>query len=304
MLYLADNLAYIPYTVLDEPLYVIHQIDIMISVSGTNLLQTFKEVMDAYKNGDSDITPLSRFRLYVRLLLVSRDSTWRRARPSTSTTKTWMTNSIQSFRGYLKTASLCKKPSLPLKVACSCWCSRNTSRTCMASLLRKFDFKRQLVLKIHCLFSRKISQYSPTDSSKAFDRQVNRRGNVRFNPKATLAILERPPSQHLSEREKEELVNKYLEFKALMNKIDPDEEEDDEDGMPGYGSSNNNTPSKSSSRNRSHPSTPQAAKTALMQQRAAAMAGYSDYQMSPQQQQQMNQQYHHQGMVSDDSCFD
>ena len=44
MLYLADNLAYIPYTVVDEPLYVIHQIDIMISVSGSNLLQTFKEV--------------------------------------------------------------------------------------------------------------------------------------------------------------------------------------------------------------------------------------------------------------------
>ncbi len=44
MLYLADNLAYIPFTVLDEPLFVIHQIDIMISVSGSNLLQTFKEV--------------------------------------------------------------------------------------------------------------------------------------------------------------------------------------------------------------------------------------------------------------------
>jgi len=37
MLYLADNLAYIPYTVLDEPLFVIHQIDVMISVAGRNL---------------------------------------------------------------------------------------------------------------------------------------------------------------------------------------------------------------------------------------------------------------------------
>ena len=44
MLYLADNLAYIPYTVVDEPLFVIHQTDIMISVAGSNLLQTFKEV--------------------------------------------------------------------------------------------------------------------------------------------------------------------------------------------------------------------------------------------------------------------
>ena len=39
MLYLADNLAYIPYTVVDEPLFLIHHIDIMVSVIGCNILQ-------------------------------------------------------------------------------------------------------------------------------------------------------------------------------------------------------------------------------------------------------------------------
>lgn len=43
MLYLADNLAYFPYAVQDEPLYLIHQIDLFISVTGTNLLQNFRE---------------------------------------------------------------------------------------------------------------------------------------------------------------------------------------------------------------------------------------------------------------------
>lgn len=43
-LYICDNLAYFPYQLLDEPLYLIHQIDIIISISGINLLQTFKEV--------------------------------------------------------------------------------------------------------------------------------------------------------------------------------------------------------------------------------------------------------------------
>lgn len=43
MLYLADNLAYFPYTVQDEPLYIIHQIDLLITVAGTSMLQTFKE---------------------------------------------------------------------------------------------------------------------------------------------------------------------------------------------------------------------------------------------------------------------
>lgn len=45
MLYLADNLAYFPYTVQDEPLFIVHHIDLMISVTGTNLLQTFREVI-------------------------------------------------------------------------------------------------------------------------------------------------------------------------------------------------------------------------------------------------------------------
>lgn len=43
MLYLADNLAYFPYTVQDEPLYIVHQIDLLITVAGTGLLQIFKE---------------------------------------------------------------------------------------------------------------------------------------------------------------------------------------------------------------------------------------------------------------------
>lgn len=43
MLYLADNLAYFPYLVQDEPLYIIHQVDLFVSNAGTNLLQTFRE---------------------------------------------------------------------------------------------------------------------------------------------------------------------------------------------------------------------------------------------------------------------
>lgn len=46
MLYIADNLAYFPYTVQDEPLYIIHQIDLLISIAGTNILSTFKECLE------------------------------------------------------------------------------------------------------------------------------------------------------------------------------------------------------------------------------------------------------------------
>lgn len=53
MLYIADNLAYFPYVVQDEPLYLIHQIDLLISMAGTHLLATFKEhIKPSDKEGD------------------------------------------------------------------------------------------------------------------------------------------------------------------------------------------------------------------------------------------------------------
>lgn len=53
MLYIADNLAYFPYAVQDEPLYLIHQIDLLISMAGTHLLATFKEhLKPSDKGGD------------------------------------------------------------------------------------------------------------------------------------------------------------------------------------------------------------------------------------------------------------
>ena len=44
LLYLADNLAYLPYNTLEEPLFVVHHVDLTISVTGSSLLQQFKEV--------------------------------------------------------------------------------------------------------------------------------------------------------------------------------------------------------------------------------------------------------------------
>lgn len=44
LLFIADNLAYFPYQTQEEPLFIMHHIDITLSVSGSNLLQSFKEV--------------------------------------------------------------------------------------------------------------------------------------------------------------------------------------------------------------------------------------------------------------------
>jgi len=44
LVFVADNLAHFPYATLDEPLFLVSQIDVYVSVSGSNVLQSFKEV--------------------------------------------------------------------------------------------------------------------------------------------------------------------------------------------------------------------------------------------------------------------
>jgi hypothetical protein len=44
LLYLSDNLACFNYSCADEPLFVMNQIDIIVSVSGSNVIQSFREV--------------------------------------------------------------------------------------------------------------------------------------------------------------------------------------------------------------------------------------------------------------------
>ncbi|KAJ0180531.1 hypothetical protein K1T71_003935 [Dendrolimus kikuchii] len=58
MLYLADNLSYFPYQVQDEPLFIIHHIDIIISTSGSNLLQLFREGLTKTEVEEKEPEPL------------------------------------------------------------------------------------------------------------------------------------------------------------------------------------------------------------------------------------------------------
>lgn len=44
LLFVADNLASFPYQSQEEPMFIMHHVDITLSVSGSNLMQSFKEV--------------------------------------------------------------------------------------------------------------------------------------------------------------------------------------------------------------------------------------------------------------------
>ena len=61
-------------------------------------------------------------------------------------------------------------------------------------------------------FYRRINEYSPTDVSKANERAVNRRNNVRFNPKNTIDILSQgQPPDEPDEDQRREIVQKFIE---------------------------------------------------------------------------------------------
>ncbi|XP_074642892.1 nipped-B-like protein A isoform X2 [Tubulanus polymorphus] len=58
LLFMADNIAYFPYQVQDEPLFIIHQIDILVSVSGSNLVQSFREIFFPEKIGTDGVVKI------------------------------------------------------------------------------------------------------------------------------------------------------------------------------------------------------------------------------------------------------
>merc|ERR1719266_1641779 len=194
MLYLADNLAYIPYTVLDEPLFVIHHIDIQISVSGSNLLQTFKECLKPPPSCEQ------RFNL--------------------ETGKTEYIYDEDLDDDEKSVFERLPDDLRPLQEAIT------AAQGCNLLLVLREHLK-----DFYGLTTTKLSQYSPSDTSKAFDRAVTRRSNVKFNPKQTIQLLKLGEPKEWDDEQKLELVKKYMDFKELMNKIDPDDDED-EDGNP------------------------------------------------------------------------
>uniref|UniRef100_A0A182MZ11 Nipped-B protein n=1 Tax=Anopheles dirus TaxID=7168 RepID=A0A182MZ11_9DIPT len=184
MLYLADNLAYFPYAVQDEPLYIIHHVDVLISVTGTNLLATFRE----------GLKPL----------------------PGTETSTEQVNNPLEDDDDDDQEAILNRLPDDTSDLEN---CIRS-AQGCMLLLILKQHLK-----DIYGITDSKISRYSPSESGKIYDKAMQRRSNSMFDPKATITLLKenRATSGAQTEKERIELVQRYLDFKQLMLRLDPDD---------------------------------------------------------------------------------
>ncbi|GLH15037.1 hypothetical protein R5R35_008246 [Gryllus longicercus] len=199
MLYLSDNLAYFPYQVQDEPLFIIHHIDIMISVSGTNLLQAFREALIPCGNPENQTTKIN---------------------PETGAP---MQVYIEEEDDDEDEDSLLSRVPEDTTVLQDCI---TASQGCLLLLVLKQHLK-----DLYGISDAKITQYSPSESAKVYEKAVNRRSNSCFDPKNTIQKLKQgSPSSVLDESERKALVVQYLDFKQLMLKFDPEDPDDDDIG--------------------------------------------------------------------------
>ncbi|XP_060617388.2 nipped-B-like protein isoform X3 [Anolis sagrei] len=217
LLYIADNLACFPYQTQEEPLFIMHHIDITLSVSGSNLLQSFKESMVKYKKErkpSSDEESESESNSESESESDSEEERHKprklRKRPG-SDSDTDDENDINSVMKCLP------ENSAPLIEFA------NVSQGILLLLMLKQHLKNL------CGFSdSKIQKYSPSESAKVYDKTINRKTTVHFHPKQTLDFL-RSDMAHskITEDVKRNIVKQYLDFKLLMEHLDPDEEEED-----------------------------------------------------------------------------
>ncbi|XP_076249024.1 nipped-B cohesin loading factor [Calliopsis andreniformis] len=224
MLYLADNLAYFTYQVQDEPLFIIHHIDIIISMSGTNLLQSFKEAL-LPKEGSNQHQQMQ-----------SHASVGPDGQPRPDQLLTALEDEEDDEED---------EESLLMRLPGDTTLLREYITASQGFLL--LLTLRQHLKDLYGFSDQKIGQYSPTEAAKVYEKAVNRKNNLLFKPKATLQRLREGVSNaELDAEGRKKLVKEYLDFKQLMLKFDPEEgEEDGNDGdTSGSKQAAENTPSK------------------------------------------------------------
>lgn len=94
---------------------------------------------------------------------------------------------------------------------------------------------RQHLKDLYGFSDAKISQYSPSESAKVYEKAVNRKNNLQFKPKNTLQRLKEntKDDEELDEEGRRELVKEYLDFKQLMLKFEPEDPDLDDDAEGG-----------------------------------------------------------------------
>ncbi|CAN9513160.1 unnamed protein product [Ophioblennius macclurei] len=246
LLFVADNLACFPYQSQEEPLFIMHHIDITLSVSGSNLLQTFKELLlkeprvkekkvrKEWKNTSDGEDEEERMNCNSPRSdnedrsnsddnadrddedVVRRPKkTSKRANPESSESESDLEDlDVEDAEKVMRL--LPDNPTGLLDFA-------NAVQGILLLLVLKQHLKNQ-----YGFSDSKIQKYSPTESAKVYDKAVNRKNNVHFHPRQTIDFISNNIAHAtLTQDVKKRIVRQYLDFKVLMEHLDPDEEDEE-----------------------------------------------------------------------------
>ncbi|XP_037548031.1 nipped-B-like protein B [Nematolebias whitei] len=235
LLFVADNLACFPYLTQEEPLFIMHHIDITLSISGSNLLQSFKECLRKEPiRHEKKVKTKKRKKKHSRRRKDSSDEDEddEEEKQSSSTSSSSDEEEEEEVHRRKKPGAHDSDSDLEDEEAVMDRLPDNTTP------LMDFASASQgvlllLVLKQHLknlygFSDSKIQKYSPTELAKVYDKAVNRKSKVHFNPRQTLDYLKSNlTKRELSYETKKNIVKQYLDFKVLMEHLDRDEEDEE-----------------------------------------------------------------------------
>ncbi|XP_028313630.1 nipped-B-like protein A isoform X2 [Gouania willdenowi] len=244
LLFIADNLACFPYQSQEEPLFIMHHIDITLSVSGSNLLQTFKEfllkepkrketkVKREWKNtsdGEDDNekmncdSPQSDDEENSHSDEDEDHEVGRMPKKTKSAAAHSESSDSESDLDDLDLEDVEKVMRLLPENPNALLDFANAVQGILLLLVLKQHLKNQ-----YGFSDSKIQKYSPTESAKVYDKAVNRKNTVNFHPRQTIDFISNNIAKAtLTEDVKKRIVRQYLDFKVLMEHLDPDEEDEE-----------------------------------------------------------------------------
>ncbi|KAJ8262648.1 hypothetical protein COCON_G00151050 [Conger conger] len=231
LLYIADNLACFPFQTQEEPLFIMHHIDITLSVSGSNLLQSFKESLlktprrpekkvrerryDSEEDEEKAVRRSSGDSSEEEEEVVRRRKKPRRAAAAV--------HSDSESDSDLETEDVDKVMHRLPDNTTPLLDFANASQGILLLLVLKQHLKN-----LYGFSDSKIQKYSPTESAKVYDKAVNRKATVHFSPRQTVDFLSNDVAHSTVTYEiKRKIVKQYLDFKLLMEHLDPDEEDEE-----------------------------------------------------------------------------
>ncbi|XP_041792743.1 nipped-B-like protein A isoform X2 [Chelmon rostratus] len=245
LLFIADNLACFPYQSQEEPLFIMHHIDITLSVSGSNLLQTFKELL--LKEPRRKEKKEKKEKKEWKNTSDGEDEEEKMNCDSPRSDEEENSNSDDNDdEDVVRRPKKARKPVADSSESESDLDDLNLEdvdkvmRLLPDNTTGLLDFANAvqgilllLVLKQHLknqygFSDSKIQKYSPTESAKVYDKAVNRKNNIHFYPRQTMDFISNNMAHAtLTNDVKRRIVRQYLDFKVLMEHLDPDEEDEE-----------------------------------------------------------------------------